>query len=120
MTNDTINNIINDAYDLATGAATTPSIGIKSIARRLEQLVKDGFHVAPEAARKFAEEKMTRPEAVRILMQLQKVDASAGNVNITRAYEMAIAHIVKRHRNDCRNKAKRRAAAMSAAAKEEK
>jgi len=56
MTNDTINDIINDAYDLAKGAATTPSIGIKSIARRLEQLVKDGFYVTPEAARKFAED----------------------------------------------------------------
>ena len=65
-------------------------------------------------------EKMSRPEAVRILMQLQKVEARAGNVNITRAYEMAIAHIVKRHRDDCRNKAKRRAAARAAAAKEGK
>ena len=69
---------------------------------------------------KNAEEKMSRPEAVRILMQLQKVDARLGNVNIVRAYEMAVACIVKRHRDNCRNKAKRRAAAMSAAEKEEK
>ena len=69
---------------------------------------------------KEAEEKMTRPETVRILMQLQKLEARAGNVNIVRAYEMAIDYIVKRHRDDCRNRAKRRASAMTAAAKEEK
>jgi len=69
---------------------------------------------------KDAEEKMSRPEAVRILMQLQKIDARAGNVNIVRAYEMAIDNIAKRHRDACRHKAKRRASAMSAAAKEEK
>jgi hypothetical protein len=59
---------------------------------------------------KEAEEKMSRPEAVRILMQLQKLEAYDGNVNIIHAYEMAIACIVKRHRDSCRNKAKRRAA----------
>ena len=69
---------------------------------------------------KDAEEKMTRPEAVRILLLLQKLEAREGFVNIVRAYEMAIDCIVKRHRDDCRNKAKRRAAAMTAAAKEEK
>ena len=67
------------------------------------------------------EEKMSRPEAVRILMQLQGLEARDGNVNIMRAYEMAIACLVKRHRDACRNKAKRRATAWAAAAaKEEK
>lgn len=69
---------------------------------------------------KDAEEKMTRPEAVRILMQLQKVEARAGNANIVRAYEMAIAYIVKRHSDGCRNRANLRArkAAKLAAKKE--
>lgn len=53
---------------------------------------------------------MSRAEAVRTLMQLQAVEARCGHGNINAALEMAIGHLVKRHRDVCRNKAKRRAA----------
>ena len=68
----------------------------------------------------YETEHVSRAEAVRILMQLQKIEARAGHPNINAALEKAIAYIIKRHRDDCRNKAKRRAAAMAAAAKEGK
>jgi hypothetical protein len=63
-------------------------------------------------------ENMSRAEAVRILMQLQAVEARCGHANVNAALEMAICNIVKRHRDVCRNKAKRRAARMAEAAKE--
>ena len=58
MQNDTIKDIINDAHDLAKGdvSGSLLRFGIEGIAMRLELLVKDGFYVTPEAARKFAEE----------------------------------------------------------------
>lgn len=52
---------------------------------------------------------MSRAEAVRILMQLQSIEARDGHPDINAALEMAIGHLVKRHRDVCRNKAKRRA-----------
>ena len=42
MTNDNINDIINDAHDLAKDVGGMIGIGIEGIARRLEQLVMDG------------------------------------------------------------------------------
>lgn len=91
----------------------------KAIRAGLLELIADPLLRNPPFD-KDAEEKMTRPKAVSILMQLQKLEAREGYVNIVRAYEMAIDYIVKRHRDDCRNRAKRRASAMAAAAKEEK
>ena len=64
----------------------------------------------------YEEPNMSRAEAVRILMQLQEVEARAGHPNINEALEMAIRNIVKRHRDACRYKAKRRAALMAEAA----
>ena len=58
----------------------------------------------------YENECMSRAEAVQILMQLQAVEARCGHDNINAALEMAISCIVKKHRNVCRNKAKRRAA----------
>ena len=59
--------------------------------------------------------RMSRAEAVQILMQLQALAARDGNVNINAALEMAISNSIKRHRETCRNKAKRRAAKESVA-----
>lgn len=58
----------------------------------------------------YENECMSRAEAVRILMRLQGLMARCGLVNINAALEMAISCIVKKHRNVCRDKAKRRAA----------
>ena len=66
--NDTITNLIADIRNWEKNAkknSADPKIAevcsalvpvLDSIATRLEQLVKDGFYVTPEAARKFAEE----------------------------------------------------------------
>lgn len=62
------------------------------------------------------EDHMSRAEAVRILMQLQEVEARAGHPNINEALEMAVASLIRRHRQVCRNKALRRAALMAEAA----
>ena len=59
------------------------------------------------------EDHMSRAEAVRILMQLQKVEARAGHPNINEALEMAVANLIRRHRQVCRNKALRRAERMA-------
>ena len=68
MTNDTITNLIADIRSWEKNAkenSADPKLAdicsglvpvLDSIATRLEQLVKDGFYVTPEAARKFAEE----------------------------------------------------------------
>lgn len=65
--NDTITNLIADVRNWEKNAknnSADPKLAdicsalvpvLDSIATRLEQLVKDGFYVAPEAARKFAE-----------------------------------------------------------------
>ena len=53
---------------------------------------------------------MSRADAVRVLMQLQRREARAGHVAESDALEQAIANIVRRHRQACRNKAKRNAA----------
>ena len=73
-----------------------------------------GTNEAPAEER----EHMSRAEAVRILMQLQAIEARCGHANINAALEMAISYIVKRHRDTCRNKAKRRAERMAEAATE--
>lgn len=66
--NDTITNLIADIRNWEKNAkknSADPKIAevcsalvpvLDSIATRLEQLIKDGFYVAPEAVRKFAEE----------------------------------------------------------------
>ncbi len=66
--NDTITNLIADIrkweQNAKTNSAEPRLAGVSSalvsvldpIATRLEQLVKDGFYVTPEAARKFTEE----------------------------------------------------------------
>ena len=66
--NDTITNLIADIRKWEKNAKTNsadPKLAeacsalcpvLDSIATRLEQLIKDGFYVAPEAVRKFAEE----------------------------------------------------------------
>ena len=59
-------------------------------------------------------EHMSRAEAVQILMQLQAIEARCGHGIVNDALEMAISYIVKRHRDICRNKAKRRAAKTAA------
>lgn len=51
---------------------------------------------------------MSRPEATRILMELQRVEALSGHVRNTQALEMGVAQLVRRHRQQCRNTAKRR------------
>ena len=105
MNADTLKSIIEDAHKLAKVDIAPDLVkpAVETIALRLERLV-----TANPPLGKDAEEKMTRPKAVRILMQLQKLEAREGYVNIVRAYEMAIDYIVKRHRDDCRNRAKRR------------
>ena len=74
---------------------------------------------APEMVRGEEREHMSRAEAVLILMRLQGIEARYGHANINAALEMAIAAVLKRHRDTCRNKAKRRAARMAEAAKKE-
>ena len=66
---------------------------------------------APEMER----ECLSRAEAVRILMDCQRGAAKEGYPEIVEALSMAIANIVRRHRQCCRNKAKRRAAAKEVA-----
>ena len=51
---------------------------------------------------------MSRPEATRILMELQRVEALSGHARNTQALEMGVAQLVRRHRQDCRHTAKRR------------
>lgn len=70
--NDTITNLIADIRNWEKNAkknSAEPRLAevcsalvpvLDSIATRLEQLVKDGFYVTPEAARKFAEEEEAR------------------------------------------------------------
>lgn len=65
-------------------------------------------------------EKITRHDAVRILMDFERAGAKAGHVELCKALEMAIRTIVKRHRDHCRSLAKRRAAQADEAAKEGK
>ena len=64
----------------------------------------------------YEEPNMSRAEAVRILMQLQVIEARAGHANINEALELAIRNIIRRHRQECRNKAKRHAERMAEAA----
>ena len=66
------------------------------------------------------EDHMSRAEAVRILMHLQTIEARDGHPNINAALEMAVSNIVKRHRDSCRNKAKRRAERLAAAEAQKK
>ena len=75
MKEDTIKDIINDAHDLATAdvSGSLLRFGIEGIATRLEQLVKDGFYVTPEAARKFAEEQAKKAAT--------PIDPSASTLN---------------------------------------
>ena len=54
------------------------------------------------------EREMSRPEAARILMELQRVEALSGHARNTQALEMGVALLVRRHRHDCRHTAKRR------------
>ena len=77
MNNDNIKDIINDAHDLATAnvSGSLLRFGIEGIAMRLEQLVKDGFYVTPEAARKFAEEQSKKDAT--------PIDPSAPTLNQT-------------------------------------
>ena len=51
---------------------------------------------------------MSRPEATRILMELQRVEALSGHARNTQALEIGVAQLVRRHRQDCRHTAKRR------------
>jgi len=72
--NDTITNLIADIRNWEKNAkknSADPKIAeacsalvpvLDSIATRLEQLIKDGFYVTPEAARKFAEEQAKKDE----------------------------------------------------------
>jgi hypothetical protein len=72
--NDTITNLIADIRNWEKNAkknSAEPRLAevcsalvpvLDSIATRLEQLVKDGFYVTPEAARKFAEEQSKKDE----------------------------------------------------------
>ena len=56
MNTDALKSIIEDAHKLAK-ADIAPDLvkpAVETIALRLERLVKDGFYVAPEAAREFA------------------------------------------------------------------
>lgn len=133
MNNDTMKDIINDVRDLASVSDAMTRLGLDGIANRLEQLVERGLYITPKAAldvvagerpldkmlktpideEENVPECMSRAEATRILMQLQAVEARDGLANINAALEMAISCIVKKHRNVCRNKAKRRAARMA-------
>ena len=57
MDKDALKSIIEDAHKLAK-ADIAPDLvkpAVETIALRLERLVKDGFYVAPEAAREFAQ-----------------------------------------------------------------
>lgn len=74
--------------------------------------------VSPDAP-EMEREHMSRAEVVRILMQLQGIEARDGHPNINAALEMGIAAVLKRHRDTCRNKAKRRAERMAEAATKE-
>ena len=74
--NDTITNLIADIRKWEKNAKTNsadPKLAeacsalcpvLDSIATRLEQLIKDGFYVAPEAVRKFAEEQSKKDEGL--------------------------------------------------------
>lgn len=114
--------------------------GVETIARRLERLAEGGLYITPKAAidavlanpptgeadgrtlnQILAEglggghecderDIMSRADAVRVLMQLQRREARAGHVAECDALEQAVANIVRRHRQTCRNKAKRNAA----------
>ena len=131
MQDDKIENIIDDVRDLASVYDDMTRIGLDGIANRLESLVATVATADATAAGAAAlptgqkaalptgqgeaageeRETMSRAEAVRTLMELQALEARAGRRNNTEALEMAINYIVKRHRDTCRNKAKRRAAA---------
>ena len=52
-------------------------------------------------------ESISRAEAVKVLMQLQRAAAKRGEVELVEAVSMGIYNIVRRHRQSCRNKAKR-------------
>jgi len=74
--NDTITNLIADIRNWEKNAkknSADPKLAeacsalvpvLDSIATRLEQLIKDGFYVTPEAARKFAEEQSKKDEGL--------------------------------------------------------
>ena len=74
--NDTITNLVADIRKWEKNAKTNsadPKLAeacsalcpvLDSIATRLEQLIKDGFYVTPEAARKFAEEQSKKDEGL--------------------------------------------------------
>lgn len=65
---------------------------------------------------KTKKESISRAEAVKVLMQLQRAAAKQGKVELVEAVSMGIYNIVRRHRQSCRNKAKRAAASEKAAA----
>ena len=93
---------------------------VASVIDKRVRHLRDALDYAATAAQPAEErEIISRAEAVRILMQLQAIEARCGHANINAALEMAISCIVKKHRNVCRNKAKRRAARMAAGAAKE-
>ena len=63
--NDTMQKIINDAHNLAKAAIAPDLVQpcVETIARRLERLVKNGFYVTPEAARKIVEKNLSFEDA---------------------------------------------------------
>ena len=138
MNTDTMKDIIRDAHALAKSQLAEDLIrsGAELLARRLERLVARGLYITPKVdvppaaepvspgvpeMKRGEEERehMSRAEAVRILMQLQVIEARAGNPNINDALEMAVANLIRRHRQFCRNKAKCRAARMANSAAKE-
>ena len=81
------------------------------------QIIKSESAPAPSSSTNehYENKRMSRAEAVRILMLLQAIEACDGHANINKALEMAVANLIRRHRQVCRNKAKRRAAKESVA-----
>lgn len=74
----------------------------------------------PTMTKNNNEEHMSRARAVRVLMEIQAAAARDGQPVATAALEMAVSNIVKRHRDSCRNKAKRRAERLAAAEAQKK
>jgi len=89
--NDTITNLIADIRKWEKNAKTNsadPKLAeacsalcpvLDSIATRLEQLIKDGFYVAPESVRKFAEEQSKKDEGLSFEAELAKMRGLIGN-----------------------------------------
>jgi hypothetical protein len=83
--NDTITNLIADIRNWEKNAkknSADPKLAeacsalvpvLDSIATRLEQLIKDGFYVTPEAVRKFAEEQSKKDEGLSDAPNLNEV-----------------------------------------------